>query len=288
MTNDAYIQGNNGLFLPSNNFQFNYKPSSSKRTEEPVNLLHFRSKSIDSSITYQMNKFKSNTESLGNLLDEVKAYDFDALILVAGPGAGKGTQIRNMQNEGYAINHLSTGDCFREILSNKNSYGLSELAISTFKKIGSHYMEKGDLVPNEITNTILAYVMIDKYKSNELSSNELIGLDGWPRNIQQADEVGKLFNPIGVLYFDVSEENLIHRMEKRAKTENRNDNGKEFSRIQKFINESLPVVDYLNKNSSMPILKINGNQDVKKVTNDTLKELDSIGTIAKYNQNRLS
>jgi len=62
------------------------------------------------------------------------------LVLLGGPGSGKGTQADKIQNA-FAVVHISTGELFRANIKNETALGASAKA----------YMDKGDLVPNEIT-----------------------------------------------------------------------------------------------------------------------------------------
>ena len=66
------------------------------------------------------------------------------LILLGLPGAGKGTQAKYIVDE-YDIPHISTGDMFREAIKNGTDLG----------KEANSYMEKGNLVPDEVTNGIV-------------------------------------------------------------------------------------------------------------------------------------
>ena len=66
------------------------------------------------------------------------------LILMGLPGAGKGTQAEQIVDT-YHVPHISTGDMFRAAIKNETALGLE----------AKTYMDKGDLVPDEVTNGIV-------------------------------------------------------------------------------------------------------------------------------------
>ena len=66
------------------------------------------------------------------------------IILLGPPGAGKGTQAKKIA-ESYALPHISTGDILRENINNKTKLGMK----------AKSYMEKGELVPDELLITII-------------------------------------------------------------------------------------------------------------------------------------
>ncbi len=92
------------------------------------------------------------------------------LILLGPPGAGKGTQAKNIQ-EKYSIPHISTGDIFRENLKNGTPLGLK----------AKGYMDAGELVPDELVVEIVA----DRLQRDDCAKGFL--LDGFPRTVYQAE-----------------------------------------------------------------------------------------------------
>jgi adenylate kinase len=97
------------------------------------------------------------------------------LILVGPPGAGKGTQAVHLAAH-YGIPHISTGDIFRA-----NIKGATELG-----KLAMSYTDKGELVPDSVTNDMV------KDRLNEADVANGFLLDGYPRNIFQAEFLGKI------------------------------------------------------------------------------------------------
>lgn len=120
------------------------------------------------------------------------------IILLGPPGSGKGTQASIMK-EKYHIPHISTGDIFRYNIKNKTELG----------KLANEYISKGDLVPDSIT--------IDMVKSriNEDDCKNGFILDGFPRNILQADALEDMTKLDGAILIDQSYDVIIPRMSGR-------------------------------------------------------------------------
>ncbi|MGL5640323.1 MAG: adenylate kinase family protein [Mycoplasmoidaceae bacterium] len=117
------------------------------------------------------------------------------MIILGAPGSGKGTVAEKLVKK-HDILHLSTGEIFREELNNKGP--LSE-------KINS-YLEKGDLVPDEITNELL------KNKLKNIVNNKNIILDGYPRNVEQAKFLDTFFKVDYAIYLKISDDIVIKRI----------------------------------------------------------------------------
>lgn len=91
------------------------------------------------------------------------------LILMGLPGAGKGTQAEKII-DAYGIPHISTGDMFCAAMQNETALGLE----------AKSYMDKGALVPDEVTNGIV------KERLAEPDTEKGFLLDGFPRTLDQA------------------------------------------------------------------------------------------------------
>ncbi|MBR6329810.1 MAG: adenylate kinase [Lachnospiraceae bacterium] len=122
------------------------------------------------------------------------------IIMLGAPGAGKGTQAK-MIAEKYGIPHISTGDIFRANIKNGTELG----------KKAKEYMDKGQLVPDELTVKIL----LDRVAQDDCSKGYV--LDGFPRTIPQAEvltsELEKLSEKVDyAVNVDVPDENIIGRM----------------------------------------------------------------------------
>ena len=122
------------------------------------------------------------------------------LILLGPPGAGKGTQAAKIV-EKYNIPHISTGDIFRENIKNGTELG----------KKAKEYMEKGQLVPDEL----VVEIATDRLTKDDCKDGFL--LDGFPRTVFQAEELDKFMEARGskidhVLDIDVDRDELMRRL----------------------------------------------------------------------------
>ena len=125
------------------------------------------------------------------------------LILVGPPGAGKGTQAVHLASH-FSIPHISTGDIFRLNIKGETELGL--LAMS--------YMDAGNLVPDSVTNDMVA----DRLTHDDAKAGFL--LDGYPRNIEQADFLNSVLDKAGtpldaVLEFVLDNSEIIKRLSGR-------------------------------------------------------------------------
>lgn len=117
------------------------------------------------------------------------------IILLGAPGAGKGTQASKLA-EKYNLLHISTGDIFRT-----NIKGGTEIG-----KIAKSYIDKGQLVPDEVTCDIV------KDRLTWDDANHGYMLDGFPRNLFQAEELDKFATVDCCLNIDVPFELLMDRI----------------------------------------------------------------------------
>lgn len=142
---------------------------------------------------------------------------YRCVLLFGPPGVGKGTQGGILANiPGFF--HLSVGDVFRSI----------DIGSENGKKVYD-CISRGELVPNELTMKIWkkavdAYVALSWYKPRE----DLLILDGMPRNIEQVEIVKQYLEIHRVIYLECSDqEDMIHRIRRRAIRENRTDDANE-------------------------------------------------------------
>jgi adenylate kinase len=129
------------------------------------------------------------------------------LVLVGPPGAGKGTQATFIA-ENFAIPHISTGDIFRANLRGGTPLGLEAKA----------YMDRGDLVPDSLTNLMVS----DRLKADDVASGFL--LDGYPRNVAQAEVLDGILGEVGrpldaVLELIADDQEVIKRLSGRRTCE---------------------------------------------------------------------
>jgi adenylate kinase len=125
------------------------------------------------------------------------------IILLGAPGAGKGTQAV-MLAEKLNIVQVASGDLFRQALQQKTELGIKAKA----------YMDKGQLVPNEIT----IQMVLGRLAAPDCENGAL--LDGFPRNTGQAEALDKAMEKLSkaidkVVYIKVSEGELLKRLSGR-------------------------------------------------------------------------
>lgn len=117
------------------------------------------------------------------------------IILLGAPGAGKGTQASKIA-EHYGILHISTGDIFRA-----NIKGGTEIG-----KLAKSYIDAGKLVPDEVTCDIVK----DRLTWEDAKSGYM--LDGFPRNLFQAEQLDTFAKVDLCLNIDVDEALLMDRI----------------------------------------------------------------------------
>ena len=116
-------------------------------------------------------------------------------VLLGAPGAGKGTQATKI-SERYGVVHISTGDIFRANIKDGTKIGL----------IAKSYIDRGELVPDEVTCEIVR----DRLTWEDCRKGFL--LDGFPRNLFQAEELDKFANLDGVINIDIDHALLMSRL----------------------------------------------------------------------------
>ena len=125
------------------------------------------------------------------------------IIFVGAPGAGKGTQAANVARELNLV-HIASGDLFRQALEKGTELGIK----------AKSYMERGRLVPNQITIAMV----LERLSAPDSRRGAI--LDGFPRNLEQAEALNKALAQQGravdkVIYIKVSEKELMKRLSGR-------------------------------------------------------------------------
>ncbi|MEK7841323.1 MAG: adenylate kinase [Deltaproteobacteria bacterium] len=125
------------------------------------------------------------------------------LILLGPPGAGKGSQAKSLA-ACYGIPHISTGDILRAAVRDKTELGVKAKA----------YMDKGALAPDDLVVEIVA----ERVKMDDCKAGFI--LDGFPRNIPQAEAVEMMLGALGkktdkVINIQVSHREIIKRLSGR-------------------------------------------------------------------------
>jgi adenylate kinase len=144
-------------------------------------------------------------------------YPLRSVLLIGPPGVGKGTQGKILGTiPGFF--HLSVGDVFRAI----------DIGSEDGREV-YHYSSQGKFVPDELTikiwkNALSAHIAMSNFKPRE----DLLILDGMPRNVEQVAMVKDHLDIRKVLHLDCgNHENMIHRIRRRAIRENRADDANE-------------------------------------------------------------
>ena len=164
------------------------------------------------------------------------------IVLFGPPGAGKGTQSEKLI-EKYSLNHISTGDLFRKHLGEGTELG----------KLAQKYMDEGKLVPDEV----VIGMVDEKIKATEDAKGFIF--DGFPRTLAQAQALDELLakNSMeisGMIALEVPVEVLKERIRGRGKTSGRTDDQDEEkinTRIQVYLDETLPVADFYRKQGKL-------------------------------------
>lgn len=159
------------------------------------------------------------------------------LVLLGAPGSGKGTQAKILKKE-FNIPHISTGDLLRAAIEAKTELGLAAKVV----------MDKGQLVSDEIVLGML------KDRLAEQDAQKGFILDGFPRNLVQADMLDNLLDEINMpaqhaVLISVDPEEVVSRIAKRAVEEGRADDTEAVvrDRIKIYEEQTAPVVDHYRK-----------------------------------------
>ncbi|SDJ65538.1 adenylate kinase [Natronorubrum texcoconense] len=189
------------------------------------------------------------------------------ILILGAPGAGKGTQSAKITEE-FDVEHITTGDALR---ANKDM-DISEM--DTEYDTPREYMDQGELVPDDVVNAIV---------DEALSQADGFVLDGYPRNIEQAEELEGMTDLDVVLYLDVGEDELVHRLTGRrmdpetgdiyhieynppedpdveARLEQRDDDTEETvkERLRVFRENTEPVIEFYEDEGALE--RVNGEQ----------------------------
>ena len=165
---------------------------------------------------------------------------YKSILLFGAPGAGKGTQGKILGKiPGFF--HLACGDVFRS-LDMTSDLGKQFLNFSS----------RGELVPDELTiqmwrQNMHAQTVLSLYKPKQ----DLLVLDGIPRNVGQARELENSLDVFKVIHLRCNDENaMMQRMRKRALKENRMDDADDKvirHRFEVYHKETLPVLEFYPK-----------------------------------------
>lgn len=210
------------------------------------------------------------------------------LIIMGGPGAGKGTQAGPLV-ERFGFPHISTGDMFRAAIKNGTEQGLK----------AKTYMDAGKLVPDEVT------IGVVEERLGQPDCKDGFLLDGFPRNLEQGKALDQILDKLGmkldgVINIEVAEDVLIPRLTGRrvcrqcgasyhmvfnppekegvcgqcgGELYQRSDDNVETAknRLTVYNEQTQPLIDFYEQKGLL--LRINGGQPIDQVFADILKAL---------------
>ena len=206
------------------------------------------------------------------------------IILFGAPGAGKGTQAKELTKK-YEIPQISTGDILRAAIANKIPLGLEA------KKL----MDEGKLVSDDIVNGLV------EARLQEADCEKGFILDGFPRTVAQAEALDGILEKFNkkiekVIALDVSDDEIIERITGRRvskKTgkiyhikynppvdenpedlEQRADDNKEtvVKRLEVYNKQTAPVLDYYKKQGK--VYTVDGTKKLEEITKDIIEILE--------------
>jgi adenylate kinase len=222
---------------------------------------------------------------------EAVAHPSFDLVLIGGPGSGKGTQAEQLRNQ-LKLPHIASGDLFRENLKHGTDLG----------KLAKSYMDQGQLVPDDVTEA-----MVEARIGRPDASDGFI-LDGFPRTLPQAQALTQMMADMhrqldAVLHIKVSDEELVSRLSgrlicRRCQTpyhlrfkppasegvcdacggelyQRDDDNPSTVgARLKTFRRQTAPLIDYYDRAGLL--IEIDGEGDVSEVTGRTLAAVQAL------------
>ena len=187
------------------------------------------------------------------------------IVIFGAPGSGKGTQSDKMIAR-YGFEHISTGDVLRSEIKNETPLGLT----------AKNYIDKGQLVPDELIIDMLAKVY-DSYGKD----HEGVIFDGYPRTIPQAEALKQMLAERGhrvaaMIELDVPEDELMTRLIKRGQESGRSDDNEETirQRLQVYHSQTAPLIDWYEKEGIRN--HIDGLGELDRIFSDICKVIDGI------------
>ena len=189
------------------------------------------------------------------------------LVLFGKPGAGKGTQAAFLKDK-YNLVHISTGDIFRYNIKNETKLG----------KLAQSYMDKGDLVPDEVTIQMLQ----EEVEKNPNAEGFIF--DGFPRTIAQAEALDAFLSSKGMrihgtLALEADDEVLIKRLVERGKVSGRTDDQDEEkirNRFTEYNEKTAPLIAFYQAQGKYH--PINGIGTIEEITTRLSETIEKLKT----------
>jgi len=202
-------------------------------------------------------KIKQDTIKIENRMKNI--------VIFGAPGSGKGTQ-SDLLIEHYGLGHISTGDVLREEIKKGTELG----------KTAQSYIDKGNLIPDELMISILANVY-DAYGRGHKG----VIFDGFPRTIPQAEALKRMLDDRGdrvaaMIELDVPEDELMKRLIQRGKDSGRADDNEDTikKRLVVYHSQTQPLIEWYKQEGLH--YHIDGLGTLERIFGDIKKVIDSI------------
>lgn len=173
------------------------------------------------------------------------------LVLLGPPGSGKGTQATRLKDH-LQVPHISTGDLLRAEVAAGTKLGLEAKEV----------MARGELV----SDAILLGMLEDRFSKEDTKGGFI--LDGYPRNLAQADALNTLLERIGqpmdaAVQLEVPTELLVERIAGRSQAEGRADDTPESvrTRLDVYSDQTEPVVNFFRQRGKLSVVDGVGSLD---------------------------
>jgi adenylate kinase len=180
------------------------------------------------------------------------------IIFLGPPGAGKGTQAKQLAKE-LNIPHISTGDMLRSAIAQGTDLG---------QKV-QQYVEAGELVPDEL----LVGLIRERLQQEDAQKGWI--LDGFPRNPQQASFLDQLLNelqqpPTQIINLEVPDEELVERLLGRGRQDDTEATIRR--RLEVYRQQTAPLLTYYRDRDTF--VSVNGNLSPEAVTQSLHQVVD--------------
>lgn len=187
------------------------------------------------------------------------------IVIFGAPGSGKGTQSELIIKK-YGLGHISTGDVLRSEIKSGTELG----------KTAASYIDKGQLIPDELMIDILASVY-DSFGP----AHEGVIFDGFPRTIPQAEALKAMLSKRGhsiaaMIELDVPEAELMTRLINRGKQSGRSDDNEETikKRLDVYHSQTSPLIDWYKADGTHH--HIEGSGELDRIFADISSVIDNV------------